>query len=363
MSGADGDRLPSVSSYSFGTTRRGEPVERYSLVGAGGMEVSVISYGARVQCLLVPGRGGDVADVVLGYDDLEGYEDDDPYHGAVVGRFANRIRRGRFELDGREYQLTTNHGEHHLHGGEKGFSRVVWEGTPFTADEQVGVELRYHSPDGEEGYPGNLDVRVTYTVSPDNRLRIDYAATTDRPTPVNLLQHLYLNLGGHGSGDVLDHELQIRAREYTPLDSDSLPTGEIAAVEGTPLDFRTPRAVGERIRSDHPQMKISGPGGYDHNFVIDAEAAANDFAARVRHPPSGRTVDVRTSEPGLQVYTGNLLDGHVGKDGHRYNRWAGLCLETQHFADAPNHPHFPSTIVRPGDQLRSWTVYAFGVEG
>lgn len=321
--------------------------------------MSAITYGARIQALRLPDRRGEMSDVLLGYDDLAGYEDDEPYHGAVVGRVANRIGGASFTLDGVTYRLPANQGRNHLHGGPKGFSRVVWSATPFEEGEQVGVHFRYVSEDGEQGYPGTLRVQVTYSLTPANELRIEYRATTDRATPVNLLQHVYLNLAGEGSGDVLDHVLTVAADEYTLLDEESIPTGEVESVEGTPFDFRSPRRLGERIESDHPQIRLAG--GYDQNFVLKGDRSAPGWAARLVEPESGRAVDVFTTEPGLQLYTGNLLGGHRGKGGHRYPARSGVCLETQHFADSPNQPHFPSVILRPGEELVSRTVYGFSV--
>ncbi|MBW3629670.1 MAG: galactose mutarotase [Gemmatimonadetes bacterium] len=348
-----------ITASAFGATKRGEAVERYLLRGAGGMEMSVLTYGARIQALRAPDRKGDLADVVLGYDDLAGYEDDEPYHGAVVGRVANRIGGAAFTLDGVTYRLAANQGKNHLHGGPRGFSRVVWEAEAEDAGDDVAIVFRYLSPDGEEGYPGTLRVQVRYALTAASELTIDYHATTDRPTPVNLLQHVYLNLAGEGSGLVLDHVLQVDADHYTALDEESIPTGAIEPVEGTPFDFREPRRIGERIEDDHEQIRIAG--GYDQNFVLRHDGSSAGWAARLSEPSSGRAVDVFTTEPGLQLYTGNLLGGHVGKQGHRYPARSGVCLETQHFADSPNQPSFPSVILRPGSELVSRTVYAFSV--
>jgi aldose 1-epimerase len=346
-----------ISCSPFGRTARGEAVERYLLRGAGGMEMSVLTYGARIQALWVPDRAGALADVVLGYDDLAGYEGDEQYHGAVVGRVANRIRGASFTLDGVTHHLTANQGRNQIHGGRRGFSSVVWEATPFAEGDEVGVMLRYLSPDGEEGYPGTLQARVTYTLTPAGELRIDYGATTDRATPVNLVQHLYLNLAGEGSGDVLDHLLTVEADSYTVVDAESVPTGAVEPVAGTPLDFRSPRRLGDGIDSDHGQIRIAG--GYDQNFVLRQEGGGIHRAARLVEPRGGRALEVLTTEPGMQLYTGNLLGGHAGKGGHRYPARSGVCLETQHFADSPNQPHFPSVILRPGEERVSRTVYAF----
>ena len=348
-----------VEGVHLGRTARGEDVERFALRGAGGAVMSVLSYGARIQSLLVPDREGALADVVLGYDDLAGYEGDQAYHGAVIGRYANRIRGASFTLDGATYRLAANDGRNHLHGGVRGFDKVVWEATPLEHGDTVGLMMRYVSPDGEEGYPGELLVQVTYTLSPANALGIEYRATCDRATPVNLTQHFYLNLAGEGSGDVLDHELTVDADLYTPLDEESLPTGDVESVAGTPVDFREARRIGERIDAEHPATRI--PGGYDSNFVLRDDGSGPGWAARLVEPASGRAVDVLTTEPGMQLYSGNLLGNHVGKGGRRYPGRSGLCLETQHFADSPNQPQFPSAILRPGEEWLSRTIYAFAV--
>jgi aldose 1-epimerase len=351
-----------VERSPFGRTEDGELVERFTLTGAGGVEVRVITYGAIIQSLRVPDRYGQLADVVLGYDDMQGYEGDAQFHGAIVGRFANRIARGTFTLDGTEYRLDVNDGPNHLHGGSGGFYTVLWEAEPFSDGTDVGVVLRYRSPDGEQGYPGNLDVRVTYTLGADNTLAVDYHATTDRPTPVNLTQHSYFNLGGHDAGSILDHRLRIDADRYTPVDDTSIPTGSHAPVQGTPFDFRQPTPIGERIDADDEQLRITG--GYDHNFVLNAGGGEVTLAARVHDPGSGRVLEVLTTEPGVQFYAGNYLDGkRPGKGGERYHRRTGFCLETQHFPDAPNQPEFPSAILRPGETLRSRTEFRFSVEG
>jgi len=339
----------------------GRPVERFVFGNAHGLEVSAITYGGIITSLRVPDRDGRMGDVVLGFDSLEPYLAGTPYFGAIIGRYGNRIAGGRFELDGTTYQLATNNGANHLHGGNVGFDKVLWAGEPFQSDSAVGVVFTYTSVDGEEGYPGTLDVRVTYTLTDDDHLVFDYRATTDAPTPVNLTQHSYFNLAGEGSGTVLDHELFVAASAYTPVDEGLIPTGEIAPVEGTPFDFRERTAIGARIDVDDPQI-ARGPG-YDHNFVLDT--AGDGFlslAARVVEPTSGRTMEILTDQPGLQFYAGNFLDGTlVGKSGRPYVHRGGFCLETQHFPDSPNQPAFPPTILRPGEEYRTRTVYAFGV--
>ncbi|MGE3175414.1 MAG: aldose epimerase family protein [Planctomycetota bacterium] len=343
--------------------RGGErPIETFMLTNHNGLSVQVSTYGAILQSIRVPDRDGRFADIALGYDDVDGYRTavDKPYFGAVVGRYGNRIAGGRFELDGQEYRLATNNGPNHLHGGLVGFDKVVWDGTRIRGDGWDGVELRYVSADGEEGYPGRLDVRVTYKLHDTDELSVDYLATTDRATPVNLTQHTYFNLKGEGQGTILDHELQIAASRYTPVDATLIPTGELASVEGTPFDFRRPKAIGRDIAQDHLQLRHGG--GYDHNFVLDAPARDVELAlaATVHEPISGRVLEVATTEPGLQFYCGNFLDGRlVGKAGRPYVHRGGFCLETQHFPDSPNRPAFPSTILRPGQEYRSSTVFRF----
>lgn len=347
----------SVTRTPFDTLPDGQPVELFTLTSPAGIEVRAITYGGIILSLRTPDRDGRPADIVLGYDGLDGYLRDTPYFGAIVGRYGNRIAGGRFALDGVTYTLATNNGPNHLHGGIRGFDKVVWTGEAFETDSAVGVALSYTSPDGEEGYPGTLRARVTYTLTDDGRLVFDYAATTDRPTPVNLTQHSYFNLAG--AGDVHGHELTIAADRYTPVDATLIPTGELAPVDGTPFDFRAPTAIGARIDAADVQLKRGG--GYDHNFVLTRADTGLAHAARVVEPGSGRTLDVWTTEPGVQFYSGNFLDGSItGKGGTVYAHRTGFCLETQHFPDSPNRPAFPSTILRPGEEYRSRTVLVFG---
>jgi aldose 1-epimerase len=338
-------------------------VDLCTLRNAHGTEIRAISYGAIIQSILVADANGQLADIVLGCDTLEGYLAGTPHFGAIVGRYANRIARGRFTLDGHTYALATNNGPNHLHGGVRGFDTFNWSAAGFERSDGVGVSFSRLSADGEEGYPGNLEARVTYTLTARNELIIDILATTDRPTPVNLSQHTYFNLHGAGSrsGEMLGHLLQIPAEAFTPVDATLIPTGSILSVVGTPFDFRAPTAIGARIDADDPQIRLGS--GYDHNYVLKRTAStALGLAARVVEPISGRTLDVHTTEPGMQLYTGNFLDGTVlGKHGNRYGRRTAFCLETQHFPDSPNHPHFPSTILRPGSEYRSRTVWAFGI--
>lgn len=351
-----------VSQEPFGSTPDGKAVELFTMVNAGGMEVRAISYGGTIISLKTPDRTGALGDIVLGFDNLQGYLDGTPYFGAIIGRYGNRIGGAAFELDGVTYTLAANDGPNHLHGGVKGFDKVLWQGEIFDDERGIGVVFTYTSPDGEEGYPGALQARVTYTLTDANELVVDYAATTDKATPVNLTQHSYFNLAGQGSGDILGHELVLAADAYTPVDATLIPTGEIATVEGTPFDFRTPHTIGERIGAEDQQIGFGG--GYDHNWVLNGtQADGMTLAARVFEPTTGRTMEILTTEPGIQFYSGNFLDGTlVGKDGAVYSYRTGFCLETQHYPDSPNQPLFPSTILRPGEEYRTTTVFRFGAE-
>ena len=348
-----------VTRAPFGKLPDGTAVESFTLRNAHGMEVRAITYGAIIVSLRVPDRAGKFDDVVLGHDDLAGYLTKPSYFGAVVGRYGNRIAKGRFTLDGKTYTLATNNGPNHLHGGVKGFDKVVWKGEPASPGAGASVTFSYTSRDGEEGYPGTLSARVTYTLTDKDELRFQYAATTDKATPVNLTQHSYFNLAGAGR-DILGHELTIDADRFTPVDATLIPTGKRAPVSGTPFDFRKPTAIGARIGQDDEQLRFGG--GYDHNYVLNRTGDGLVHAVRLVDPSSGRTLDIQTTEPGVQFYSGNFLDGTVkGKGGVVYAHRSGLCLETQHFPDSPNQPAFPSTIVRPGKQYRSETVLTFGV--
>lgn len=339
----------------FGTMPDGQRIDAFTLTNAAGIEVRFIAYGGVILSIRVPDREGAVEDVTLGYDSLEEYLADRTYFGALVGRYANRIAGARFTLDGREYALAANAGANHLHGGVRGFNRVVWEVEP----SEAGAVLSYTSPAGEEGYPGTLRARVGYTLTDDGELAFDYHVVADQPTPVNLTQHAYFNLAGHAAGEILGHELTLAASRFTPTTAELIPTGELRDVRGTPFDFAAPHALGERIDADDEQLRLAG--GYDHNFVVNRAAPGElAFAARLREPRSGRVVEVHTTEPGIQLYAGNMMpDVLAGKQGQLYRRRGGLCLETQHFPDSPNQPHFPSTILRPGQELRSRTVYRF----
>ncbi len=335
----------------------GQAVRLFALANAGGAEVQIIEYGGIVVRIRVPDREGRLGDVALGFDSLDAYVAGNPFFGTITGRYANRIAGARFELDGVAYGLARNNGAHSLHGGIRGFDKVVWRGGP--TDTGDGVAFTYVSPDGEEGYPGTLTTTVTYSWNDANELRIDYRAETDRATVVNLTNHSYFNLADGGRSSVLDHEVTIHAERYTPADDEAIPTGEIASVAETPFDFRRPRTLRERIDAEHPQMRASS--GYDVNYVLDGEGGALALAATVFEPRSGRVMDVLTDQPGVQLYTGNHLDGSlVGTGGVAYPKHSGLCLETQHFPNSPNEPSFPSTVLRPGQVYETTTVYRFG---
>ena len=355
-----GNGKATITRAPFGRLSDGADVEIVTLTNANGMEVRTIPYGAIIVSVRVPDRSGHLDDVVLGFDTLDSYVTKNPYFGTVVGRYGNRIAKGRFTLGGKTYQLATNNGVNHLHGGVKGFDKALWRADPFERDGLVGIVYSHTSPSGDQGYPGTLTVRVTYTLTPSNEITVDYDGTADQATPVNLTQHSYFNLAGEGSGDILGHRLTIDADRFTPVDDTLIPTGESAQVEGTPFDFRRATVIGARIGADDPQLKNGT--GYDHNWVLTRQAAGLLHAARLEDPKSGRTLDVSTTEPGLQFYSGNFLDGTIGgKAGHLCRQRSGLCLETQHFPDSPNHPNFPSTILQPGERYQSKTVLAFGV--
>lgn len=336
----------------FGSTPDGSVVELYSLINSNGLKARIITYGAILVSLETPDRNGRLTDITLGYDSMEGYIRNSPYFGAIVGRFANRIAKGKFTLNGAEYQLATNNGENHLHGGIKGFDKVIWKAEPLKQEGAVGVSLTYLSTNGEEGYPGNLTCLVTYTLSDGDELKISYEAQTDKATPVNLTHHSYFNLKGQGSGDILNHDLMLHADRYTPVDEGLIPTGELRSVKDSPMDFTTPKAIGARIGEVR--------GGYDHNFVLISGGGSLVLAAQVYEPTSGRIMEIHTTEPGIQFYTGNFLDGSItGKSGKIYKKHYGLCLETQHFPDSPNKSHFPSVILYPGEKYTQVTIYKF----
>jgi aldose 1-epimerase len=344
-----------ITSEPFGTLDDGREVAIFTLENAHGIRARITSWGGAIVSLVAPDRRGAMADVALGFDDLAGYLGDRAYMGTLIGRYGNRLGGARFQLDGVEYRLAANDGSNHLHGGRTGFDKVLWDATPRETAEGPALELAYHSPDGEEGYPGNLAVRAVYTLTHDGALRIDYAATTDRTTLVNLTNHAYWNLAGHAAGSILDHRLQLEASRFAAVGPGLIPTGELRVVAGTPLDFRSATAIGARIDREDDQLRIGA--GYDHSFAIDGADGALRRAARVTEPASGRVLEVFTTEPAVQFYSGNFLDGVRGKGGATYGRRTGFCLETQHHPDSPNQPSFPSTTLVAGARYHSTTVY------
>jgi len=359
----------SVQKQDFGTTADGEAVELYTLTNSNGLKAKIMTYGGILVSLEAPDQNGKLADVVLGYETLSGYVSNNPFFGATVGRYANRIANGEFTLDGTTYKLAKNNGENHLHGGIKGFDKVVWFAASFKEENAVGLKLSYLSKDGEEGYPGNLICSVTYTLTNDNELKISFDALTDKATVVNLSHHSYFNLAGQGEGDILGHRLMINADRFTPVDAGLIPTGELRSVKGTPMDFIKPFAIGARINDDDQQLKYGG--GYDHNWVLSqgllTENKTSDelelaLAVRVYEPTSGRVMEVYTTEPGIQFYAGNFLDGSItGKANKIYKHRYGFCLEPQHFPDSPNKSNFPSVVLRPDQRYTHITVYKFSV--
>ncbi len=352
-----------LETKPFGKTPSGEDVTLYTLRNSHGMEISVTNYGAILTSVKVLDAKGRIADVALGFDSLDGYLEKQPYMGATVGRYANRIAKGKFVLNGKTYTLAINNGANALHGGLRGFDKRVWNANAGNSDRGPSVELTYVSPDGEEGYPGTLTTVVTYTLGNDDSVHIHYKATTDADTVLNLTNHSYFNLAGAGKGTILDHMITINADRFTPVDSGLIPTGERRSVEGTPFDLRTPTAIGARI-DDTGDEQIKLGGGYDHNFVLNDDSGKVRLAAKAREPVSGRVMEVFTDQPGLQFYTGNFLDGSVtGKDGVRYGKRFGFCMETQHFPDSPNKPDFPSVVLKPGETFESTTVYKFSADG
>jgi len=341
-----------IKQEKFGKTVDGQEVDLFTMTNKSGMKVKITNYGGIVTELWAPDKLGKAKDIVLGFSDLKGYLAGHPYFGSLVGRCANRIAKGKFTLDGTEYKLAANNNGNHLHGGLKGFDKVVWSAEKISGPDSISLKLTYLSKDGEEGYPGNLSVTVIYTLNELGELKISYRALSDKPTPVNLTHHSYFNLAGAGSGDVLSHEMTINADRYTAVNDDLIPTGEVLPLESTPLDFRTPRPIGERID------KVAG--GYDHNYVLNRTDTSLCLAARVYEKKSGRLMEIWTTEPGIQFYSGNFLDGSIkGKGGKTYLKRYGFCLEAQHFPDSPNHAEFPSVILRPGQTYSQLTVYKF----
>ncbi len=343
-----------IHKESFGTTPEGVEVDRYTLVNNRGARVAIITYGATITSVEIPDRRGNVENVVLSLESLQDYLDGHPYFGSTIGRFANRIAKGRFSIQSKEYCLATNNGPNHLHGGTKGFDKVVWSAESVETADAVGVVFSHHSPDGHEGYPGNLNVKATYTLTSDNELRMEYAAETDRPTIVNLTNHAYWNLAA-ASTDVLGHQLMLNADLYLPIDSGLIPLGELKAVRGTPMDFNAPQTLGSRIAEVE--------GGYDHCYVLNRseQDEGPTLAARVVDPQSGRAMEVYTTQPGIQLYSGNVLDGALRRSETAFQKHFALCLETQHFPDSPNQPEFPSTLLEPGEEYRHTTVHRFDI--
>lgn len=348
-----------MQKQAFGNTQDGQLTDLYTLNNKNGVEAKISNYGAALVSLKVADRSGKFEDVVLGYPGVEGYENDKAFFGGTIGRYGNRIARGKFVLNGTTYTLATNDGPNHLHGGIRGFNKRIWTAKDTSSSTGAALTLTYLSKDGEEGYPGNLSVRVTYTLTDGNELKIEYSATTDKDTVVNLTNHSYFNLAGQGNGDILDHELMIRADRFTPVDTTLIPTGELRKVSGTPFDFTHATAIGARINQDDQQLKFGK--GYDHNWVLNRSQAGDlELAAQLYSPKSGRVLETWTTEPGIQFYSGNFLDGSIhGKEGKTYAHRSALCLETQHFPDSPNHPEFPSTVLKAGQHIESMTVYKF----
>ena len=342
-----------------------DQIQLFTLTNSSGVTIKITNYGAIVTSIVVPDRNGKMADIALGYNSLEGYTNavNRPYFGAIVGRYGNRIAKGTFAIDGKSYSLAINNNPNHLHGGGIGFDKVVWNAKIIQLNNTDALELTYLSKDMDEGYPGNLQIKVVYSLSSENVLTVDYNATTDKATPVNLTQHSYFNLKGEGEGTILDHELMLNAKQFVPIDAVSIPTGELASVVGTPFDFTSPKTIGRDIGDSHQQLKHGI--GYDHTFVLDrsANASGMTLAARVYEPASGRTLEVETTEPGVQFYCGNFLDGRlIGKSGKPYVHRGGFCLETQHFPDSPNQPNFPSTILKPGETYKTKTAFKFSAK-
>lgn len=355
----DSELPPTVEREPYGTMPNGQPVEHFTITNSNGMQVGFATYGGVITSIMAPDRDDLFEDVTLGFDSLADYRAR-PSFGSLIGRYTNRIEGARFTLDGQEYSLAANNGPNHIHGGPGGWGRVVWDAEPFSDSSGAGAILRYTSADGEEGYPGEVQAEVRYTLTNENELILDYRATTDKPTHINLTHHAYFNLAGAGKRDILDHELMLNASRYTPSDSALIPTGVVAPVADTPLDFTRPARIGARIQEDHPEVRSTR--GYDHNFILDREGDSLALAARLSDPESGRVMDVLTTEPAIQFYSGNFGRPIPGKNGTEYPRWGGLALETQHSPNSPNQPNFPSTVVRPGEEYRSTTIYKFSTD-
>jgi aldose 1-epimerase len=348
-----------IQRSGFGSLPDGRAAEEITITNANGMVLGISNYGGLITSIRVPDRNGNVDELTLAFDSVANYRTR-AYYGPIVGRYANRIGGAKFTLEGQEYQLAANNRPNHLHGGPTGFYTRLWDIEPFNRADGAGAVLRYTSPDGEEGYPGTVQVEVTYTLTNNNEIVLDYRATTDKTTHINLTSHAYFNLAGSNGKTHVDHLLTINASRYTPTDNTLIPTGVIAPVEGTPLDFRRPTRIGDRLEVDHPEIRLGN--GFDHNFVIDRAGDGLELAARVFEPTSGRVMEVLTTEPGIQFYSGNWGQSIPGRNGASFPKWGGLALETQHFPDSPNKPNFPSTVLRPGEEYRSTTVYRFSVE-
>ncbi len=353
-------KKPMITKQPFGKTADGTPVDIYTLTNAKGMEARIMTYGGIIVSLKTPDRNGKFEDVELGFDSIDPYLAGHPFFGALVGRYGNRIGKGKFKISGKEYNLLVNNGENHLHGGKLGFDKKVWQAKSGKSTEGQTLELKYTSADMEEGYPGKLDVTVVYTLTNDNGLKIDYTAKTDKATHVNLTNHSYFNLAGAGNGTILDHEMMINAYQATKVDKGLIPTGELVNIKGTDMDFTTPMKIGARI--DSTQEQQAWGFGYDHNYVINGGGKALTLAARVSEPTSGRVMEVFTTEPGVQFYTGNHLNVPAGKGGKPYPKRSGFCLETQHYPDTPNRPEFPTTLLKPGETYRTTTLYKFSAK-
>ena len=353
---------PGLKMESFGKTADGQEVQLFTLTNKNGIEAKITNFGGSIVSLKTPDRKGQLGDIVLGYDNLQGYVGDTAFFGALIGRYGNRIAKGQFALNGKTYQIPLNDGPNALHGGPNAFNKKVWTAKDISTHSTPMLQLTYLSKDGENGFPGNLNVQVTYSLTSNNELRIDYAATTDKDTVLNLTNHSYFNLKGEGQGDILQHEVRLNANKFTPVDATLIPTGELKNVQGTPFDFRKTTAVGARINEDNQQLKYGW--GYDHNWVLNGMGAGQLVtAARVHEATTGRVLEVLTDQPGVQFYSGNHMDGTIrGKGGKVYPKRGGLCLETQHYPDSPNHPAFPSTELKPGERFHSTTIYKFGVE-
>jgi aldose 1-epimerase len=364
-SASSSGKPPTITKASFGSLSTGEPVDIYTLTNSRGMEVTILTYGGILQSIKVPDRHGRFANVTLGFDNIADYQTKSPYFGCITGRYANRIAKGQFQLNGTTYQLPINNPPNSLHGGDIGFDKHIWAATPLQNRDSVGLELRFTSPNDDQGYPGRLANKVTYTLTNKNEIRMDYRARlvgqSNLKTIVNLTNHAYWNLAGEGSGDINDHELLLKASHYTPVDPTLIPTGAIDPVAGTPMDFTRSTRIGKRIRDNFPQLVIGR--GYDHNWVLDRHGSGLELAARLKDPRSGRVLEVLTDQPGIQFYSGNFLDGTLYGTSHRaYRQGDGLALETQHYPDSPNHPNFPSTVLAPGQLYKTASVYRFSTD-